>query len=100
MYSAVFLGDTDRVQRTLDEEPDLLKKEQLEDSVWRVTPLHYAVTGGHEQLTRWLIEQGARVKPYTRLLCNAAARMKHPELIPVLVAGGADRKLARICGRP
>ena len=93
IYSACYLGDTERVQDLLNAEPNLLTREQEADSVWRVTPLHYAVAGGHEQLARWLISEGAPVKPYTRLLCDTAVRQKHPELIPVLVEGGADRDL-------
>ena len=93
IYSACYLGDMDRVQDCLETEPDLVTQEQEDDSVWRVTPLHYAVAGGHEQLARWLISQGARVKPYTRLLFGAATRTKHADLIPVLVEGGADLDL-------
>ena len=93
IYSACYLGDMDRVQDCLETEPDLVTQEQEDDSVWRVTPLHYAVAGGHEQLARWLISQGARVKPYTRLLFGAAERTKHADLIPVLVEGGADLDL-------
>ena len=98
IYSACYLGDADRVQQCLEEEPCLLTREQDDDSVWRVTPLHYAVTGGHEQLSRWLIREGALVKPYTRLLFDAAVRMKHAHLIPVLVEGGADRDLVKSWG--
>jgi ankyrin repeat protein len=100
IYSACFLGDASRVQELLNADPSLLVREQEEDSVWRVTPLHYAVTGGHEELARLLIEQGTRVAPYTRLLCNAAVRMGYPELIPVLLDGGADRELARVWAQP
>lgn len=96
IYSACYLGDTDRVRHCLKAEPGLLTREQEDDSVWRVTPLHYAVAGGHEQLARWLIGEGARVKPYTRLLFGAAERTKHAELIPVLVEGGADLDLVRL----
>jgi ankyrin repeat protein len=99
IYSACFLGDAKRVQRLLDEDPTLLGQEQEDDSVWRVTPLHHAVAGGHEELARSLIEQGAKVEPYTRLLCNAAVRMGHRELVQVLLECGADRELARVWGR-
>jgi ankyrin repeat protein len=100
IYSACFLGDAKRVQELLHADSSLLVQEQEEDSVWRVTPLHYALTGGHEELARLLIAQGAPVAPYTRLLCNAAVRMGHPELVPVLLEGGADRELARVWARP
>ena len=100
IYSACFFGDTKRVQELLEEDPSLLMQEQEEDSVWRVTPLHFAVTGGHVELTRLLIDQGAPVAPYTRLLCNAAVRMGHPELIPILLDGGVDRELAWVWAQP
>lgn len=100
IYSACFLGDAKQVQEQLDQDRSLLVQEQEDDSVWRVTPLHFAVAGGHEQLTRSLIEQGAKVEPYTRLLCNTAVRMGHPEFIRILLDGGADRKLARVWAQP
>jgi ankyrin repeat protein len=100
IYSACFLGDVERVRGLLDADPTLLGQEQEDDSVWRVTPLHHAVAGGHAELTRSLIERGAKIEPYTRLLCNAAVRMGHRELVQVLLDGGADRELARVWGRP
>ena len=84
----------------MDAQRSLLPQEQEEDSVWRVTPLHYAVSGGHGELAEWLIKQCAKVAPYTRLLCNAAVRMGHPALIRILLEGGSDRKLARVWAQP
>jgi ankyrin repeat protein len=95
IFSACFLGDVNRVRQLLKKKPHLLTQEQEEDSVWRVTPLHFAVAGGHEELTRMLIRKGAQVRPYTRLLANAAVRMKHPELHPILLEAGADSQLAQ-----
>jgi ankyrin repeat protein len=95
IFSACFLGDINRVQQLLKSKPHLLTQEQEEDSVWRVTPLHFAVAGGQEELARMLIKRGAQVRPYTRLLTNAAVRMKHPELIPLLLEAGADHRLTQ-----
>ncbi len=53
------------------------------------------MAGGHEQLARWLIGEGALVKPYTRLLFGAAERTRHAELIPVLVEAGAIQSTLR-----
>jgi ankyrin repeat protein len=99
IYSACFLGDAGRVRALLDEDPTLLVREQEDDSVWRVTPLHYAVAGGHEELTRSLIQGGAKVKVYTRLLYDAASRMGHPGLVQALLDGGADRAVAMVFGQ-
>jgi ankyrin repeat protein len=95
IYSACFLGEQQLVKGFLDKNPSMLTLEQPEDTVWRVTPLHFAVAGGHPLLVQKLIELGAPVKPYTRLLLNAAVRMRHPDLIPILLDGGADRTLAK-----
>ena len=99
IYSACFLGDEERVRELQATNPDLLVREQEDDSVWRVTPLHYAVAGGHEQLVRYLIHHGAKVQPHTRLLCNSAVRMGHQELIEILLEHGADRELAVVWSR-
>jgi hypothetical protein len=45
IYSACYLGDRKLIQELLNANPSLLAQEQEEDSVWRVTPLHYAVSG-------------------------------------------------------
>jgi ankyrin repeat protein len=95
IYSACFLGNTSRVRELLNDDPSLLTQEQEDDSVWRVTPLHYAVAGGHENLARMLIAEGAQVRPYTRLLCDGAVRSGNTNLVEVLLAGGADPELAR-----
>jgi ankyrin repeat protein len=89
IYSACFLGDSNRVQTLLDEDPTFLFEEQDED-FYRVTPLHFAVAGGHEKLTRSLIEQGAKVAPYTRMLFFLALRIERLDLIKLLVDSGAD----------
>lgn len=46
-----------------------------------------------------MIDWGDEVKPSTRLLCDAAVRMGHRELVRVLLDGGADRELARVWGQ-
>lgn len=95
IYSACFLGDEGQTQKCLKDNPALITAEQEDDTVWRVTPLHFAVAGGHEGLVKWLIGQGAKVAPYARLLSNIASRMKHRELIPLLIENGADPVLAK-----
>ncbi len=100
IYSACFLGDAHHVQKLLDANPTLLAQEQEDDSVWRVTPLHHAISAGHQELVQLLIARGAPVAPYTRLLCNAAVRMDHPRLIPILLDAGANPGLARIWSQP
>jgi len=98
VYSACWLGEAERVRRLLDASPARLHREQEADSVWRVTPLHFAVAGGQDALIRELLDRGAAVRPYTRLLSNIAARSKRPDLIETLLEAGADPDLAREFG--
>lgn len=95
VYTACYLGDESRVEELLKENPATANQEQSEDTVWRVTPLHFAVAGGRESLVRRLLDAGAAVAPYTRLLCDTAVRLKRRELIPLLVSRGAEPSLVK-----
>ena len=99
VFSASFLGERDRLLELIDREPELVTREQQDDTVWRVTPLHHAVAGGHDAIVRLLIDRGAKVRPYTRLLCDIAARSTRGDLIDMLVAEGADPALADEWGK-
>ena len=92
-YSHCYLGNHGAVDPVIEGQPGLLDKEVGFESVWRVTALHYAVAGGHEALVRLMLEKGATVRPYTRLLFNITARLKRPDLHAMLVEGGADDSL-------
>ncbi|MCB9898807.1 MAG: ankyrin repeat domain-containing protein [Planctomycetes bacterium] len=94
VYTACVLGEFDVVHSLIESDPDLVTREQDDDTFWRVTPLHHAVAGGHDDLVRLLLDRGAQVRPYTRLLCDIAARSDRGDLVEVLVQAGADPELA------
>lgn len=98
VYRAAFLGDNARVGELLDADPERVNAEDPADSVYYVPPLGYAVAGGHEDTVRLLLDRGARVDPYSRLLFDFAARTGHPNLARLLLAYGADPREAEISG--
>jgi ankyrin repeat protein len=96
VYRAAYLGDKARVEACLRARPDLVNTEDPAESVYYATPLAYAVAGGHRDVIELLIERGARVTPYSRLLFDFAARSGHAELAEMLLAHGADAREAAI----
>lgn len=66
------------------------------------TPLHYAATGGHPDITRWLLDEhhafvDAQSANGTSALMMAA-RMKHLPVVQVLMDHGADPTLRNQAG--
>ena len=95
LYSACYLGETEAALAMLDARPALLNEEAAHEAFWRVTPLHYAVAGNRIELTRQLVERGAVVRPYTRLLFDIASRLKQgDDMFHLLLESGADESLA------
>lgn len=90
VYSAAYLGDASRVFRLLDADPTLINREHPLDSVWRVTPLHFAVSGCQMEIADELTRRGAKVKPHARLLLDIAGRKKRIDFVEMLLNAGAD----------
>jgi ankyrin repeat protein len=57
------------------------------------TPLHYAATGGHVAMTRWLLEESAYIdaeSPNGTTPLMMAARQARQSIVELLIAEGAD----------
>jgi len=88
---AVALGDRDRVEQLLADEPSLIHARSADG--FPVTGL--AIFFGHGPLARWLIEQGADVNaaaenPQKVAPVHAAAAVCDRETMQLLLARGAD----------
>jgi ankyrin repeat protein len=90
IYTACFLGDSDHVKDLIHKNPKLINKQQPEESVWRVTPLHHAVSGGHKDLAEFLITKGAKVQPHSELLLEMAGNRE--DMLTMFLDHGFDAR--------
>jgi ankyrin repeat protein len=97
-YSASYLGEEGRLLDWIEEDPRIVNRELEEDTVWRVTPLHYAVSGGRERIVDLLLERGAEVREYSSLLLDIAARRKRLDLVRTLLDAGAEASETPVFG--
>jgi ankyrin repeat protein len=98
IYSAAYLGDTQRVLELLEHDPGRVNREQAEETVWRVTPLHHAVSGEQDHVLALLLERGAEVMAYSGLLLEIAARRRRPDLVQRLLDCGAEARRVPVFG--
>ena len=73
LFDLAWLGRTAEVEALLDADPDAVHRASEDEDLYPVTPLHYAVDGGHVDTAGVLIERGAVVEPYSRRLLATAA---------------------------
>jgi ankyrin repeat protein len=93
-YGAALLGMRQELEGFLGEDPGLLQR----PGVHQAFPvLFMAMTGGHVELSRWLIEQGAPVSEKTPLI-HAAAGSGDPELVRMLLERGVTPRIGGFKG--
>jgi truncated hemoglobin YjbI/ankyrin repeat protein len=89
-FTAAYLGDVERLQEA---DPN---EQTIEEELYPVTPLHYAVDGGRVEAARLLIERGAEVRSHSRRLLALASRSA--EATQLLLEAGADATQAESLG--
>lgn len=93
-YGAALLGMRQELEGFLGEDPGLLQR----PGVHQAFPvLFMAMTGGHVELSRWLIEKGAPVPEKTPLI-HAAAGSGDPELVRMLLERGVTPRIGGFKG--
>jgi ankyrin repeat protein len=90
IYTACFLGDQGRVKDLIRKNPSIVNKEQQDETVWRVAPLHHAVSGGHKDLAEFLISKGAQVRPHSELLLEMTGN--RDDMLGMLLQHGLDAR--------
>jgi ankyrin repeat protein len=90
IFRAAYRGKQKQVEEALSKQPDLLNAEDPFDEIYFIPLLSFAVAGGHADLSKFLIERGASVEPYSAQLLYLAAKASRLDLIELLVGYGAE----------
>jgi ankyrin repeat protein len=96
IHEAAKKGDLDKIQKILDEHPDLLDSPDRSG----FTPLHWAVIYGRKDMMEYLIGKGADIKGHKRALrgwtpLQSALFASNNGVADLLVAHGALQELDR-----
>ena len=88
-FSAVFLGDYERVKRLVDEEPDIVNQERPQhDREVSFTGLHYAISGCYGNILKLLLKNGAKPTNASQWLVKFALWRGEIEILQVLLEAG------------
>lgn len=88
-FSAVFLGEYERVEELIDIQPDLVNQEQLQhDRDSGFTALHYAISGSYSNILKLLLKRGAKPTSHTQWLVKFALWRGNLDILDVLLEAG------------
>ena len=88
-FSAVFLGEYERVKELIDVQPELVNQEKLQhDRDLGFTALHYAISGSYSNILKLLLKRGAKPTPHTRWLVKFALWRGNLDVLHVLLEAG------------
>jgi hypothetical protein len=93
VWGAAEDGDLAEVQRLIGEDPSRLNGK----GPYRWTPLMRAAEGGHMEVVRWLVDQGAALHEHDRDGCTAlclASKGGRTPVVRLLLERGADPTIA------
>lgn len=96
VYTAAFLGDDDRVMAAVGDDPVIVNADQPEETVWRVTPLHHALAGGHASVVCTLLRHGVAVADHAALAFDIACRPARTDLVDLLLDAGSEPMAADV----
>lgn len=89
VFSATFLGEYDRVEQLIKDDPELANQERpQQDKEVGFTTLHYAVSGSYNKILKLLLDSGANPKPYAYWLVKFAIWRSDPAVFLVLLESG------------
>jgi uncharacterized protein len=90
LFSASCVGDLEAVRELLDQAPELADARDPAYDVASVTPLLHAVSAGHLEVARLLLQRGATVGANSVRMVRAAANEGDEALTDLLLDYGAD----------
>ncbi|GAB5554726.1 MAG: hypothetical protein Sapg2KO_43170 [Saprospiraceae bacterium] len=96
VFSLSYSGTATELATKIKKDKNLIHQEQPEDILWKVTPLHFALAGENKAVLIKLLELGAKVEPYSKLLYEIACRNNRLDLIKLLTKYGGDPSQAEV----
>ena len=91
VLTSTFLGEIDVVRESIGNKPSLVNEEFYQhDPHFNATLMHYAVSGVHAEIVKLLIDQGAKIRPYSDLLVRFALWRENAEILRLLLEAGLD----------
>ena len=100
VFSASRIGDLERVQSFVEEDPACVEREYVRKHRWNpysARPIENAVAGGHLDIVRFLLEHGAQLHDRGGRLVRWAVWSESEELVELLIEAGADPLEAGLC---
>lgn len=88
IYTLSYLGSPDEILTKLNKKKKLVNQPQKEDEQWEVCPIHFGVSGTNIPAIELLLDLGAEVKKYSKLLYEIACRHDRLDIIKLLTKFG------------
>ena len=96
IFSLAYLGKINEIQQSIRNNKELLNQTQSVDTLWKVTPLHYAVFSKNIETVHGLLKLGSEVKTHSKLLYDIACRTNQIKIIELLSKYGGTPKEADV----
>lgn len=90
IYSLSYLGRNKEIIDIVKKNKHLLNQLHKEDKIWKVCPLHFAVSANNISTIKILLNLGAEVKEHSKLLYEIACRNDNIDIIKRLTKFGGN----------
>lgn len=90
IFSVAYSGTISELEASIKIDKSLINKRQKEDTIWHVTPLHFALSAENELIFVRLLELGAKVKEHSKLLYEIGCRKNRLDLIKLITKFGGN----------
>ncbi len=96
VFSAAFLGESERVEQLINEDRNVVNQERpQQDRESGFTALHYAISKSYYKILKLLLDRGANPNPYAHWLVKFAIWRSDLEVIQVVLESGIFPKQLR-----
>lgn len=96
IFSIAYLKGREDLLNKLANRKYLINQRQEEDKIWKVTPIHFAVSSNNLDTILPLLELGATIKEHSKLLYEIACRNNRLDIIQLLTKYGGNPTLVDV----